>query len=100
LLVTGVESEGRLKLSIFRDKCSERLAKVYFTPDAVSDITAHLESMPGREFDDVKVAILDAEIVDAKERGFDRSGQPILINYVYSIKSLGQQSGAQKSEVR
>ena len=92
LLVTGVESEGRLKLSVFEDRCSERLADVYFAPDALADISSYLGSMPGREFDDVKVAIIDAKLLDDSEPFSGRAGEPILIDYVYGMQPLEKQN--------
>ena len=92
LLVTGIESEGRLKLFVFEDKCSERLVNVYFAPDALADISSYLGSMPGREFDDVKVAIIDAKLFDDSEPLSDRAKKPILIDYVNGMQPLEEQN--------
>lgn len=99
-LVTGVESEGRLKLSVFKDKCSESLANVYFAPNVLSDIAFDLASMPGREFDDVKVAILDAKLSDAYESVSRRAAEPILVDYVYGVQPLDQQNKAGQSQIQ
>lgn len=88
LLVNGIESEGRLKLLVFGDKCSERLQNVYFAPDALADISFYLGSMPGREFDDVKVAILDAKLLDDSAPLYGQAKEPILIDDVYGLQPL------------
>ncbi|QWC55894.1 hypothetical protein F7D01_01230 [Erythrobacter sp. 3-20A1M] len=99
LLVTGVESEGHLRLSIFKDKCSKRL-DVYFKPDALEDINFYLGSMPGRDFDGVKVAILDAELLDVSKPASNRAGDPILIDRVYGLQPLAEQDKIKEAEIR
>jgi len=86
--VTGVESERHLEIVVAEDKCSGRLENVYFTPYALADISSYLESMPGREVDDVKVAVVDAKLFDHSEPLFGQATEPILIEYVYGIQAL------------
>jgi len=56
-------SENRLRVQFFLDRCTPALTNVYLKPHAFEVIRSDMDEIRGREFDGVKVGILDGSFV-------------------------------------
>ncbi len=88
LLVTAVESEGQLKLTLFPDRCSKALRNVYFKPHALQEIEHAFREIPGRKFDGVKIAILDGSVISKEVTTASGAREVILVDDVHSVYAM------------
>jgi hypothetical protein len=81
LLVTATYSEDRLRVQFFLDRCTSALTNVYLKPHAFEVIESDLREIKPRDFDGVKVGILDGTF----DRLSSGSDNVFLINDVHRV---------------